>query len=212
MTISVKRRDLSKYDTFAVTGPNSNHVTIAVRSDHIESCRIDGESRHGIHLLIWGDFGPWEHYWSHAGGARDNWWSWLEDTDMHYLMGKLCGRNGVNEFDFAASKSHVISEIIRLRRTMELDAGEARDAYNQIALLDDAGKYPFLSEVGALTYKPYRLGKKSHHDRAIFDEYYEMYQERVRPSVEFFWREIWRPFIEEANRTEGFAKVAEVAA
>lgn len=212
MTISVKRRDLSKYDTFAVSGPNSNHVTIAVRSDHIENCRIDGESRHGIHLLIWGDFGPWEYYWSHAGGAKDTWWSWLHNTDRDYMMGKLCGRNGIKEFDFGASKAYVIKEIIRMRRDFTLDAHDARDAYNQIASLDDEGQYPFLSEVGGLTYRPHRLEGTSRHERPIFPEYYEMYQERVTPRVEFFWKEIWRPFIEEANRTEGFTKQAEVAA
>lgn len=204
MTITVRPRDMSRYEFYVVGGPLGNTVTFAVREDRVQSCHIDRQERLGIHLMIWGDFGPWEHYWSHAGGLEHRWWSWLEKLDFDYLMKKLTERGWFMEFDFEASKARILSEIIRLRRSLDLDADEAREAYDRIAGLEKVSQEMFIREVGELEYAPFRYGPKSSHKERVFDDFYEMYLDRVAPRAEFFWKEVWRPFIEKAKRTEGF--------
>ena len=194
---------MTKYETFRFCGVNHNHMTVAIRSTLHPACNMNDRPRWSIHLMIWGDFGPWEHYWSHCGQEDKGWWNWLEDTDRDYWLGKMVGRNNDREFDFKKSQAHVISEIIRLRREGVLDKEDARTAYDDIGGMEGASEDLFIHAVGNLTYTPPN-GRIRLTSMVMFDEFYEMTSHRTKPNLVWFWDNIWRPFITKACETKGF--------
>jgi len=208
--ITVRPTDLSGYDVFNVTGPNSNHVTIAIKGKLIEKCRMDDRPRFTISILIFGDFGPWQYFWSHAGGEGETWWDWLEDTDKSYFFGKLCGVV-CYEFDLKRTVNAAHKHVEEMWQNEQWEDGVTRECFRQAhyALKDVETEEQFYRVVSELTYKrkvPLRLGGKAVRDTTMFEDYYDMGCTRMKPSLVWFWDNIWRPFIEQAKRTEGFTK------
>ena len=207
MTFAVKRTDLSQYETFQVSGPLGNRVTIAVRGQsHYPFNETRG--RYSIHLMVWGDFGPWEHFWSHAGGPQETWWNWLHSTDRGYWLGKMVKNE--TEFDLQKSEAMAHKQIEELWQEVRGDVGVNRqdfhDAHN--ALRDVESQDQFYNVVSSLTYscQAYSSVLRCYVDRQrpMFEDYSDMGHYRIKPNLVWFWDNIWRPFIEQAKRTKGF--------
>lgn len=211
--VTIRERDLSAYKTFAVSGPHGNHVTIAIKSTEHPACRIDGRPRWSIHLMVWGDFGPWEHYWSHCGDTDKGWWNWLENTDRGYWMKKMVSGD-TNELDWDASVKNVLKELYDMRRWNDLTKEEFRNAVEYMQSLDPRGEEGFVDRVWSLKRKTKRYSQYANivHDveECLFDEPWSYMMHRPKPALVWFWDNIWRPFIEQAKATEGF-RIGEAA-
>lgn len=206
-TVTVKPTDLSAYEVFRVGAELGNHVTIAIKSTFHPACKVDARPRWSIHLMIWGDFGPWEHYWSHCGSKDEGWWNWLESTDRSYWMGKMVPGD-TDELDWDASVKNILKELYQMRRRKDLTKDEFRDAVERMQNFDERGLEGFVDRVWTLKHKVTRYSKISFHsyeaEECIFDEPWAYSVHRPKPRLVWFWQHVWRPFIEQAKATQGF--------
>jgi hypothetical protein len=194
--MSVSRRDLSGYESF-VARAGGDVCTILVRGQWHTEGEVDGRGRYSIHLVVWGDYGPFEHYWSHCGGEDTKWWSWLEDTDQDYFFKKITDHKH-REFDFDATLCALKADLLEKRRDGDIRKGQARAAWDTLEEWDTGMA---LDAVMDRLYSDRDLS-------AVFgwDDLGCYARERVKPAMQGFWERIWRPFIEQALATEGFTK------
>lgn len=183
------RRDLEAFESYIVKDVHGNRCTIAVRQHYHEANPLRGGKGSGIELLIFGDYGPFHHYWPSCGDQP--WWVWLEDTDQDYFLKKITGGKHT-EFDFRQSRARACADIIYQRRCGSIRKDTARDAYDTIAKMDPCGEEAFLMAISDL--------REGHH--ALFEDYWGYHT--LKPGLDALWTHLWRPFIEEAKRTKGF--------
>lgn len=232
--VTVRPTDLSAYEVFRVSATLGNHVTIAVKSTLVESCRIDGFPRWSIHLMLWGDFGPWEHYWSHCGSTDGGWWNWLESTDRSYWMKKMVGDD--DEFDSKRSLAAAHKMLEDYRHEMEGEIPnddnfkpypelltafrdhlrENHEKLREAAGCDETTFYHVHQSLTYLTFKFAMRGMSTwvaprdklwaydQNERAYCQDGDVSVYHRPKPRLVWFWENVWRPFIEQAKATQGF--------
>lgn len=206
-TVTVRPTDLSAYEVFRVKADLGNHVTIAIKSTLHPACRIDGSPRWSIHLMLWGDFGPWEHYWSHCGSEDRGWWNWLASTDRDYWLTKMVGDD--KEFDLDKSIAMAHKQIEEMWSEVRGDPLVDREDFRQAHydLRNIGSEHQFFQVVSELDYTREVLSKvlgRYAQKTAMFEEYYGMGYHRPKPRLVWFWDNVWRPFIEQAKANEGF--------
>lgn len=206
-TVTVRPTDLSAYEVFRVKADLGNHVTIAIKSTLHPACRIDDRPRWSLHVMLWGDFGPWEHYWSHCGSVDRGWWNWLYDTDRDYWLTKMVGDD--KEFDLNKSVAMAHKQIeetwSEVRGDPLVDREDFRQAHYDLRNIGSEDQ--FFQVVSELDYTREVFSKvlgRYAQKTAMFEEYYGMGYHRTKPRLVWFWDNVWRPFIKQAKANEGF--------
>lgn len=185
--------------------------TFVVRSTYGDLCKVridqvqDDTYNTSIELTVTGTFGPYYHLWSACGTAP--WWEWLEDMDMDYFLKKTMPGD-YKVFDFDRSKRELVKCLKDYRRQGEITKTTFRDVLEEIRDWDaDMGPDRFMDSVYELTHTTDTsawavVGAQR---GVIFTDYWEhTYFTTAQIHVDF-WERVWRPFIEQAERTEGFA-------
>ena len=153
MSIMIKPADLSKYECFSISDRLGNHVRIMVKGE-VRTWRLDGQTSFTISLKILGDFGCYEHFWSHAGGEGETWWGWLHSTDKDYFMQKLVGSSAW-EFDWDTSIKEAIRVVREWRKDGTLSRSQAQEIMDQIRNRDHdtMGAEGFCQLLSGVTYE-----------------------------------------------------------
>lgn len=179
--VTIRELDRDDYRIFWVNAPRWGRVKIMVWQLHISTSPITGgHANTGIELVIWGDSPAMSHFWPACG--TQPWWDWLEDTGQDYFLNKMTSSQH-REFDGEGTLREAKRDILRWRREGNLSQEEARDAWTDIEHTDRAGSKDHVID---------RLG-----DIPCFrDDYWERAQHRLKPVLDRFWAEVWRPFIQ----------------
>lgn len=149
--------------------------------------------RHGVHrsrpgyedgtvwvsVAILSSFGSWARHWNNCGPG--DWRRFLAGLNRDYAMTKFMGA-GYLVPDEAATLKAARCDVMERRRSGELNAAEAREAWDACADLwaDGASVSGMLENFASC--------------RAWRDSYWEMERTVPSPQAVGFWETIWRPW------------------
>jgi hypothetical protein len=145
--------------------------------------RGDDPSSQWVRITSTGDFGNYGTFWGSVGG---NYVDFLKRIDFDYVMKNLKNYKHM-EFDFDASVQNVKREICEMRKRNEIDAEEARKAFDISIGVETCGEERFIGDL-----LESRL--------SFFDECWQWVAVK-RPNSDCvgFWEEIWPLFLKKLS-------------
>lgn len=142
-----------------------------------------------VDVLINSDYGHFAHNWISCG---QNPKAFLCSMGKDYAMQKLSNYQSM-EIDMDECMKDLKRSIIEARRNGELDAEQAREAWEQMT--EDWDNYSSSYDIAC--------------SKLVDNEYFEVVfgdyealpsSKRMKPECEGFWDKIWVPFVEELRR------------
>lgn len=164
---------------------NQNYGSIALR------CWDNGKQgsaiAYGGEILINSSFGAWAHRWNACGMPFKK---FLADINFQYLFEKLMG-HGLHYFDCDGTVRYVRNEVLKYRKSRDIDAKEAREIWTGI---DDyvscqrTSQNSFIQAMQSIAYE---------YDLPCLElsEPWHMAQIIDNPQAVGFWHDIWPLFI-----------------
>ena len=140
-----------------------------------------GEKRGRI--MIASDYGDWQYYWGSVGGG-------FKDFLCNINIGYVAGKFGADRhFDQMATIKSMKKEVIKLRRSEDINSETARNIWKDIESLDD---YNDSQTFGYVAYNSTYLTE-------LFDCGPDLIYDYT-PQFRKFWKTIWPVFIDQLKK------------
>lgn len=127
-------------------------------------------------------FGNFSHIWTHRGGETLK--EFLLDLDYGYFMGKTAHSKG-RQFSHKKTIQGVKETILERRREGRISKADARDAWNDLELIDT---------IGSVDHFFHELTESRDLMNALDGDCYDISCDEDDPQCRGFWDKIWPEF------------------